>query len=126
MNPVRLLIRGNNLGGAQIRSPSAQFRFSNFRVNAKSTSLFADLYISPGAKPAKYSFSVETNAGRAEVPFTIEKPLTVGQSEEISSADIIYLVMIDRFADGDRTNDTPADARSEEHTSELQSRGLIS
>lgn len=113
INPVRLLIRGNNLGGAQIKSPSAQFRFSNFRVNAKGTYLFADLYISPGAKPAKYSFSVETNAGRAEVPFTIEKPLTVGQSEEISSADIIYLVMIDRFADGDRTNNTPADAPPE-------------
>ena len=113
INPIRVLIRGRNLSGAQIKSPSAQLRFSNFRVNANSTYLFADLHISPATKPGNYRFVVETQSGRAEVPFVIEKPLAVSQRDGISANDVIYLIMIDRFSDGDPGNDSPADAPPE-------------
>src|SRR5690349_4074515 len=113
INPVRLLIRGRNLKGALIKSPSSNFRFSNLRINANATYIFADLYISPTTKPGTYTLLVENNVGRAEVPFTIEKSLAVGQREGISADDVIYLIMIDRFADGDPGNNTPQDAPPE-------------
>jgi glycosidase len=107
------LIRGRNLKGALIKSSSTNLRLSNFRINDNSTYMFADLHISPAAKPGKYSFFVETKAGRAEVPFTVEKPLVVDRRERISADDVIYLIMIDRFADGDPANNNPADSPPE-------------
>src|SRR5690349_22104781 len=65
INPVRLLIRGQNLGGARIKSSSAKLRFTNVSVNANSTYVFADLHISPAAKPGKYSLIVENAGGVA-------------------------------------------------------------
>lgn len=104
MNPIRLLIRGRNLAGARIQSSSANLRLSNFRINVNSTYMFADLQIASNAKPGKYLLSVETQSGRVEAPFTIEQPLAGGMQEGISADDVIYLIMIDRFADGDRAN----------------------
>jgi|GEM_PF-10051 len=115
--PIRLLIRGRNFRGAQLRSPFANLRLSNVTVNANSTYIFADLYIRPTTKTGKYTFLVETRAGRAEVPFEIEGPLAVGRTEGISkntgfsSDDVLYLIMIDRFADGDRANNDPPQSR---------------
>jgi neopullulanase len=100
LNPIRLLIRGRNLSGARIQSSSANLRLSNVRINESSTYIFADLHISPATRPGKYRLQVETNIGRAEALFTIEEPLAVGPKEEISADDVIYLIMIDRFADG--------------------------
>ena len=112
VNPIRLLIRGRNLSGARIKSPSANFRVANVRVNANSTYAFADLHISAAARPGKYSLVLETNAGGTEAAFTIEAPLTDGSKEGISADDVIYLIMIDRFANGDASNDGPNDPQN--------------
>ena len=116
-NPVHLLIRGRNFRNAELKSPSAQLRLSNVTVNANSTYIFADLHISPATKPGKYSLLVETRNGHAEAPFTIEGPLAVGRREGIlgrqgfSPADVLYLIMIDRFSDGDPSNNDPPQSR---------------
>lgn len=112
VNPVRLLIRGRNLSGARIKSPSANLRLSNVTVNANSTYIFADLQIASKAKAGKYPLVVETKNGRVEAPFTIEQPLARGQRERISADDVIYLIMIDRFANGDPSNDAPNDLKN--------------
>lgn len=109
INPIRLLIRGKNLSGARVRSGSAALQVSNFRQS--SDYLFLDLRISPTAKPGKYSLDLETALGRATVPFEIESSRE-GLSG-INTDDVIYLIMIDRFSDGDPANDAPADAPPE-------------
>jgi 4-alpha-glucanotransferase len=112
LNPVRLLIRGRNLRGAQLKSPSAQLRLSNVKVNANSTYIFADLHISPTAKLGKYSLTVETQGGRAEVPFTLDAPFAIGSGAKgFSPSDVLYLIMIDRFFDGDPSNNDPPQSR---------------
>ncbi|HEV8427872.1 MAG TPA: cyclomaltodextrinase N-terminal domain-containing protein, partial [Pyrinomonadaceae bacterium] len=37
VNPVRLLVRGRNLKGARVRSPSSVFAISNLRINEAGT-----------------------------------------------------------------------------------------
>ena len=112
INPVRLLIRGRNLSGAHIQSPHPSLRVVNSKQN--SNYLFVDLHIRPGIKPGKYSLFVETRAGKAEVPFTIEAALDTQKNfQGINNDDVIYLIMIDRFADGDLTNNAPPDAPRE-------------
>jgi neopullulanase len=112
VNPVRLLIRGRNLSGAHLKSPTANFRISNVTVNANSTYVFADVHISATTKPGKYSLILETSGGRAEVPFTIEAPLAFGGAGGISTDDVIYLIMIDRFADGESSNNAETDRQN--------------
>lgn len=125
VNPIRLLIRGRNLSGARIKSPSANLRLSNVRINSNSTYIFADLQISSATRPGKYSLSLETNAGRAEVPFSIAEPLAVGPREGISADDVIYLIMIDRFADGDRSNNASDDFQNARSYHGGDLRGII-
>ena len=48
------------------------------------------------------------------IPFRIESPLdTHGNFQGITNDDIIYLIMIDRFADGDPSNNAPPDSPRE-------------
>ena len=84
------------------------------RFNQNSNYLFVDVLISPAAKPAKYPLVVETKTGRAQINFTIEPSLdTHTDFQGINNDDVIYLIMIDRFADGDPSNDTPPDSPRE-------------
>ncbi|HKS10334.1 MAG TPA: alpha-amylase family glycosyl hydrolase, partial [Pyrinomonadaceae bacterium] len=71
---------------------------------------FLDLNISSGTQPGKYALLLETKAGKAEVPFTITGSLNTDKNfQGINNDDVIYLIMIDRFADGDRANNASDD-----------------
>jgi glycosidase len=48
------------------------------------------------------------------IPFSLEAPLDTSTNfQGITTDDVIYLIMIDRFADGDRSNNSPKDAPPE-------------
>ncbi|MEP6741857.1 MAG: alpha-amylase family glycosyl hydrolase [bacterium] len=111
INPVRLLVRGRNLAGARVRSASPAIRVSNVFVNKNATYLFLSISISPAARPGAYPLTLETPAGRTTIPFRIEPALdTYFNFRGITADDVIYLIMLDRFADGDQTNDKPPDS----------------
>ena len=114
INPVRLLVRGTNLHGARVSSTNSKLRVSNVSVNERGTYLFADVHISPSTQPGKYSLTVATRGGRSAIPFTIEPPLETHKNfQGITNDDVIYLIMPDRFADGDPSNNAPANAPPE-------------
>jgi glycosidase len=114
INPVRLLVRGTNLRDAQLTSTNPKLRVSRVSVNEKGTYLFADVDIDRSTPPGQYELIAQTPTGRATIPFTIDSPLDSRTNfQGITTDDVIYLIMIDRFADGDTTNDAPADAPPE-------------
>ena len=114
INPVRLLVRGTNLTGARVSSTNQALSFSNLSVNTKGTYLFVDVTISASARTGTYPLTVETANGRASIPFTIEAPLdTRTNFQGINTDDVIYLIMVDRFADGDTSNNAPANSPPE-------------
>ena len=48
------------------------------------------------------------------IPFALEAPLDMRNNfQGITNDDVIYLIMIDRFADGDATNNSPKDSPPE-------------
>ncbi|HEY3025174.1 MAG TPA: alpha-amylase family glycosyl hydrolase [Pyrinomonadaceae bacterium] len=111
INPVRLLVRGRNLGGATVRSLNPATRISGVFVNKNSTYLFVNVSISSTARAGEYPLIVETANGRAAIPFKIEPSLAPRTHfQGINTNDVIYLIMTDRFANGDRSNDAPAGA----------------
>ena len=109
INPVRVLVRGQNLGGAKVEASGDGLSTGLIRVNARGTYLFADLKIEPTAKPGRRTLKISTPGGTVDVPFDISEPLARrGRFQGFSPDDVIYLIMPDRFEDGDGSNDDPA------------------
>lgn len=112
INPVRVLIRGRNLAGAVVRCVRVQC--AGLRVNSAGTYAFVDVTIPGAAKPGRYPFTLSTASGSAEVPFEITAPLAkAGRFQGFGKDDVIYLIMPDRFANGDPSNDDPAVSRGQ-------------
>ena len=110
VNPVRVLIRGRHLAGARVEC--ARLRCAGLKVNAAGTYAFVDVTIPVPGAPGKYPFTLRTPAGSASVPFEVVAPLNAaGRFQGFGPHDVIYLVMPDRFANGDPSNDDPAVSR---------------
>ena len=111
LNPVRLLVRGQNLNGARVLSNNRALQVSEVFVNRAGTYLFVNVSINSKARPGSYPLKLITPQGSATIPFTIEASLaTSTHFQGITADDVIYLIMPDRFADGDQANNTPANA----------------
>jgi glycosidase len=114
INPVRLLVRGANLRGAHVKALNPEMRVSRVSVNERGTYLFMDLEISPSLGPGKFPLLVESASGSTMIPFSLEAPLdTRSNFQGINNDDVIYLIMTDRFADGDPSNNAPKDSPPE-------------
>jgi glycosidase len=111
LNPVRLLVRGTNLDGASISTPR-DLRSSHVKISAAGTYLFVDVEVSKKAKPGDHPLTLNTKSGTAQIPFRLDRQLpSKNYFQGFSNDDIIYLLMPDRFADGDISNDDPAVSR---------------
>ena len=112
INPVRVMIGGRNLAGARIESASPGLQAGPVKVNQAGTWLFADVTIDPKAEPGPRKIRIRTAGGVADAPFELLARLPrEGRFQGFSPDDVIYLIMPDRFDDGDPTNDDPAVAR---------------
>jgi len=110
INPVRVLIRGTDLRGATVHA--AGLKTTNVRVNDTGTYLLVDLEIPRKAKAGSYPLQIQTSSGSVQADFHLEEPLDPrGRFQGFSPDDVIYLIVPDRFADGDTTNDDPVISR---------------
>jgi len=111
INPVRLLVRGRNLRGAHVKSARTGVIAGDERVNSSGTYLFVSVTVRPTARPGDYPLTINNASGTTTIPFRLEAPLDAATNfQGITSDDVIYLIMTDRFSDGDPTNNAPADA----------------
>ncbi|HEY0431144.1 MAG TPA: alpha-amylase family glycosyl hydrolase, partial [Pyrinomonadaceae bacterium] len=111
INPVRLLVRGKNLSGARVRSANPLLQTSDPFVNQAGTYLFVSVRIRPATRPGSYPLTITTPRGSATIPFAIAASLDPRTHfQGITPDDVIYLIMPDRFADGDQSNNVPAAA----------------
>lgn len=112
INPVRVMIRGKNLAGARVEAVGAGLRTGLVRVNAAGTYLFVDVVIDPDARPGRRTLRLTTSNGMTDAPFEVSAPLPrTGRFQGFSPDDVIYLIMPDRFSDGDPSNNDPAESR---------------
>jgi hypothetical protein len=109
INPVRVLVRGKNLSGANVVAPPGSgLKAYNFRASDNGNYLFFDVEIAPGARVGKYNFRIETRSGTTLAPFEISPRISrAGRFQGYTPDDVIYFLMPDRFADGDRANNDP-------------------
>ncbi len=113
INPVRLLVRGENLSGARVQTSDPQLRVSDVRINARGTYLFVTVGIGASARPGDHSLELKTAGGTARIPFRTDAPLAAADHfKGITTDDVIYLIMPDRFSDGDNRNNSPGESSS--------------
>ncbi len=106
INPVRVLVRGTNLGGARFECP--RLACSRVTTNSTGTYAFVNVTIPRGAAAGAYPLTLRTVNGTISVPFTLSAPLAAtGRFQGFGPDDVMYLIMPDRFANGDTTNDRP-------------------
>ncbi len=112
INPVRVMVRGRNLTGARVEAVGAGLQTGLTRINAAGTYLFVDVVIDPQAKPGRRVLRITTNSGTTDAPFEISAHLSrAGRFQGFSTDDVIYLLMPDRFSDGDPSNNDPTQSR---------------
>lgn len=108
INPVRLLVRGQHLHGARVIATRPETTTSAALVNSSGTYLFVSITINPSAQPGDYPLSLETTAGKTVIPFRLNAPLDAAKNfQGITTDDVVYLIMPDRFSNGDTSNDAP-------------------
>jgi neopullulanase len=112
-NPVRLMIRGRNLQDARVQVIGSGLRVVGTpKINERGTYIFVNVFIAPNAQPGERSISITTPRGSAKASFEVLGPLNrSGRFQGFSPADVMYLIMLDRFADGDPSNNDPAQSR---------------
>lgn len=100
-----LLLRGTDLTNVQVAASAPGISVRRTKISANGHWAFVWLDIS-GAQPQKFGLLVHNASGKTVVPYELDQrhPPTDG-FQGFSSADVMYLVMPDRFSDGDTAND---------------------
>jgi glycosidase len=112
INPVRILLRGKNLNAKTVWTYTSALKASNIKASANGNYLFFDLTIAKNAKPGKYKISVGTKHQLTAFDFEISPRISrEGRFQGYTPDDVIYFLMPDRFADGDRANNDPAKSK---------------
>ncbi len=107
-----LLITGENLSNAKVSVAYPHLKVGKAESSADGHYLFVPLDEQSGAKAGTARFRVETPGGSAAFDFALkERAPMAGRALGVDKSDVIYLIMPDRFADGDTSNDDPPNAR---------------
>jgi glycosidase len=109
---LTLLLTGENLSGARVESSTKGLTSLGAETSANGHYLFVHLELSPDLPSGTVPLRLITAGGST----TLSLPLLAradsqGRFEGISRDDVIYLIMPDRFADGDPSNDRPNNDR---------------
>lgn len=112
VNPVRLLVYGRNLQGAKVSADHKNINVANITVSEYGAHAFVSLEIKPDAEAGSFDIRVQTSGGAASTKFSLREPLPAeGRFNGFTADDVIYLIMPDRFSDGDRSNNEPPQSR---------------
>jgi glycosidase len=108
---VMLLLSGQGLEATHVSCNMPTLHVSRTQSTAGGNYLFVWLKIGADTKPGTSVCRITAPKGATsfELPLAARDP-TLGKFQGVSPDDVIYLIMPDRFANGDSTNDEPAEA----------------
>ena len=106
---LTLLLTGENLNGARVASATAGLTVAGSEASSNGHYLFVRLKMGGGLKPGKAQLKVRTGSGSTVIQLPVlGRSNSKGHFQSFSPDEVIYLIMPDRFADGDAGNDQPA------------------
>jgi neopullulanase len=106
---VTLLLTGENLGGLHATSATTGATILDSRASANGHYLFVRLRLDSGLQAGYVWLTIASSEGSTKVSLPVSARADPrGHFQGFSRDDVIYLIMPDRFADGDPSNDRPA------------------
>jgi glycosidase len=110
LSTIQLLVRGHDLTGAALVSDDPDVVVDGpQRVNADGVYLIATVRIADSATPGPVALRLTRGDASTAVPFELRAKLPrEGRFAGLTPDDVVYLLMPDRFADGDTSNDETA------------------
>jgi glycosidase len=107
---VMLLLSGHNLEATQVSCNLQSIVVERTEATSGGDYLFVWLKLATGTRSGTAVCRIKTPTGTTsfELPLAERAP-KLGKFQGLSHEDVIYLIMADRFADGDPANDEPAD-----------------
>lgn len=108
---VMLLLSGHNLQATEVSCNLATVHVSRTQSSARGDYLFVWLKIGAETRSGTAVCRITTSTGNVsfELPLA-QRSSPLGKFQGLSQSDVIYLLMPDRFANGDPTNDEPPEA----------------
>ena len=110
-----LMITGEHLARARVSTNTPGIRIARTLDDLRGRYEFVWLEITGVASPGKVSLDIATEGGHQEVDLPLERRDPAGELESDGSGfngfgpdDVIYLIMPDRFDDGDPSNNFPS------------------
>ncbi len=104
-NNIQLMVYGDNLTGSKVISASQNLKVKKVYDAESKYYLFVDLSINKNAKPGNYKLSFSKAGQKLEIDFPLlKREISANRNSGFGTSDIVYLIMPDRFADGDTTN----------------------
>ncbi len=102
-----LLLRGENLKGATVSLSDSALKVE--RTAFSDNGHWAQVWLSASpAQATTVTLRVKTSAGQTDAPYAFAKRRAASDGMGgFSSADVMEMILTDRFADGDKTNDGP-------------------
>jgi neopullulanase len=103
---VQVLVYGKDLKPFKVQSNYEGVTITNTSTVANSNYLFVSLYIAPIAKPGNVVLTFTNGNKKLQATFVLQaRQANSAARKGFSSSDAIYLIVPDRFANGDSTND---------------------
>ncbi len=104
---LQLLVHGNNIAESSVALQSEFVQLLKVNTTDNPNYLFLDLKIAKTAKACKFNIIFKKDKSKALIYDYELKPRDVGsnRNQGVNNKDLIYLLMPDRFANGDKSND---------------------
>ncbi len=107
---LQLVVYGKNISSTQVKIKHKGVKIRDIKKVDNKNYLFIDLEISPEAKTGKFPIDF-TRKGTVSQTYEYElkqRKIDKNRHQGFNSSDVIYLIMPDRFANGNTENDTVA------------------
>ena len=105
---LQILVYGKNIAASTISlKPYAGVKLKKIEKTENPNYLFIDLEIAKNTKAGKMQFSVGIGQNSTKIDYELRQ--RTAKPQAVTQADVVYLLMPDRFANGDESNDKFAD-----------------
>ncbi len=104
--PLQLLVQGPDISACDVNVSGEGLRVKAVHRAASPDYIFVDVEVSASAKPGTYYFIFTREGESFKYAYQLrERRKGSAQRESFTTADMVYLIMPDRFADSDATNE---------------------
>jgi glycosidase len=106
-NPkLQLLVHGNQIALTTVSLNYAGVKLVKVNKVENPNYLFLDLLIAKTAKPGKFKIDFSLNGNKVSYTYELKaRDKGLNRNQGVTNKDLIYLIMPDRFANGDKSND---------------------